>query len=650
MREQVLSVGKLRVRCFTVNTAIVGSGAAGYNAADRLFMLGQKDILILSEERTAGTSRNTGSDKQTYYKLTVSGGEPDSVREMAQTLFEGQCVDGDIALCEAALSVQGFLRLVELGVPFPRNRYGEFVGYKTDHDPRCRASSVGPYTSRKMTEQLERSALDKGITLLDHTMVIRILQERGRLLGLLCLNMRSKGADDRYVLIQCKNVIYATGGPAGIYRDSAYPASQYGASGIAYEAGIAGRNLTEWQYGMASVAPRWNVSGSYMQVLPRMYSSGDDGQEHEFLLDFFDSVPDMLSKLFLKGYQWPFDVRKVESGSSIIDILVYLETCKGRHVYLDYRTNPAGGAFLYEDLSGEAYSYMSKAGICFGTPYERLARMNRPAVDFYLDKGVDLAKEPLEIAICAQHNNGGLAVDCWWQTGLEGFFAVGEVAGSHGVYRPGGAALNSGQVGSTRAAQYIAARRSGEPRHDGYFEKAAEAALAELNTLAETALTRHSDMRGRYREAAASMSIAGAAFRSSSRMEALLREVDAELSELPVLVSAEREEMLLWVFRYRDLLLTQKVYLSAYLDYIGHGGMSRGSALYTDPNGKKPYPSLPEMFTFRVDNGEKGNLIQEVSYHEGKCSFVWRPVHPIPEDDDFFENVWRSYRENGNIV
>ena len=59
---------------------------------------------------------------------------------MADTLFAGRCVDGDIALCEAALSTQCFLKLVELGVPFPRNRYGEYIGYKTDHDPRRRAT------------------------------------------------------------------------------------------------------------------------------------------------------------------------------------------------------------------------------------------------------------------------------------------------------------------------------------------------------------------------------------------------------------------------------------------------------------------------------------------------------------------------------
>jgi hypothetical protein len=56
-------------------------------------------------------------------------------------------------------------------------------------------------------------------------------------------------------------------------------------------------------------------------------------------------------------------------------------------------------------------------------------------------KGVDLATEMLEIALCAQHNNGGLAIDEWWQSTIPGLFVCGEAAGSHGVYRPGGSAI-----------------------------------------------------------------------------------------------------------------------------------------------------------------------------------------------------------------
>lgn len=648
MENEIFCADAYTARVYRCNTAIVGSGAAGFNAADRLWQLGQHDILLVTENRVGGTSRNTGSDKQTYYKLTLSGGDPDSVREMAQTLYEGKCVDGDIALCEAALSTQCFLKLVELGVPFPRNRYGEYIGYKTDHDPRRRATSVGPYTSKQMTECLEAAVQAKGVPVLDKTQVIKVLSENGTVCGLLCLNVTAQSEDERFVLIRCKNVVYATGGPAGMYADSVYPFSQYGATGLALEAGAKGKNLTEWQYGLASVAPRWNVSGTYMQVLPRVYSTAADGSdEKEFLMDFFTDAHDMLSKLFLKGYQWPFDVRKVAGGSSIIDILVYLESCKGRKVYLDYRTNPVGGAFDYKALLPEAREYLEKAGACFGTPIERLAHMNKPAIDFYQDKGVDLYTQPLEIALCAQHNNGGLGIDCWWQTNVKGLFAVGEVAASHGVYRPGGTALNAGQVGSTRAAQYIAARCQGEA--PACFEKTAAAALTEMAALAEHCKADTGNVRTLWQTAAESMSRCGAAIRDTAQIQAYGTAVESQLAAFGSTVKAANAAELAMAYRLRDMLLSQRAYLAAMADYTAHGGQSRGSALYTDKaNGTKPFAQLPDTFTFALDETEHP-LIQELWFENGACKTAWRAPRPIPEDDDFFENVWRSYRETGNI-
>ena len=648
MEHEIFKDGAYTAKVYRCNTAVVGSGAAGFNAADRLWQMGQYDIVLVTENRVGGTSRNTGSDKQTYYKLTLSGGDPDSVREMADTLFAGRCVDGDIALCEAALSTQCFLKLVELGVPFPRNRYGEYIGYKTDHDPRRRATSVGPYTSKQMTECLEAAVQAKGVPMLDKTQVIKILTDGGTVCGLLCLNTAAQDEADRFTLIRCKNVVYATGGPAGMYADSVYPFSQYGATGLALEAGARGKNLTEWQYGLASVAPRWNVSGTYMQVLPRVYSTAADGSdEREFLMDFFTDAHDMLSKLFLKGYQWPFDVRKVADGSSIIDILVYLETCKGRKVYLDYRTNPAGGEFSYDALLPEAREYLTRAGACFGTPIERLAHMNQPAIDFYRDKGVDLYTQPLEIALCAQHNNGGIGIDCWWQTNVKGLFAVGEAAASHGVYRPGGTALNAGQVGSTRAAQYIAARCRGDA--PACFDTAAVSALTELGALADACKAEKGNVRALWQHAAEGMSRCGAAIRDPAQIRAYGKQVEAQLADFAQTVKADSRTELAMVYRLRDMLLSQRAYLTAMADYTAHGGKSRGSALYTDlTGGVKPFSQLPDTFTFALDETE-APLIQELWFEDGTCKTDWRAPRPIPEDDDFFENVWRSYRETGNI-
>ena len=650
MRESSCELAGRKVRIVSLNTAVIGTGAAGFNAADRLWQYGERDIAIISEHINAGTSRNTGSDKQTYYKLSLSGGDADSVRALADVLFAGQCVDGDHALCEAALSTQCFLKLVELGVPFPKNRYGEYVGYKTDHDPNRRATSVGPYTSKKMTECLQKSVSDKGIKIFDKLQVIRLLVNDGRISGVLCVDLDAADNDSRYVAFNCRSVIFATGGPAGMYADSVFPFGHYGATGVAFEAGAKGKNLTEWQFGLASVRPRWNVSGTYMQVLPRFISTDADGNDRrEFLFDFFKDKYDMLLKVFLKGYQWPFDVRKVESGSSIIDILVYIETCvKGRRVFLDFCENPGGQDIDWSRLPDEARTYLEKGGACFGRPIDRLLHMNAPAVSFYKDKGVDISAQPLEIALCAQHNNGGIDIDCWWQTNIEGLFCAGEAAASHGVYRPGGSALNAGQVGSTRAAQYIAAKRTGEPQPDDDFIEKSKGSIAQYITLGEKSVGGRTASE-LFKQAAARMSRVGGAIRDSSGIRGAIEEVERELKNFSSEAKVENENELGKLFRLRDTLICQSVYLGAMVDYVDRGGASRGSALYTDKGGELPFETLGETFRFKLDDGSRASRVQNALYEGGKCRFEWRDVRPIPEDDDFFENVWRSYRESGNV-
>ena len=637
------------IREIKVNTVVVGTGAAGYNCACRLRQYGLEDVLLVSEGRLSGTSRNTGSDKQTYYKLTLSGDTPDSVYEMANTLFAGEAVDGDIALCEAALSGPSFLRLVELGLPFPTNRYGEYIGYKTDHDPRNRATSIGPYTSKQMTEALEKDANDKGVEFMDNMQVIKVLSDGKKAYGLLCLDTKDVNSNE-YVLINAQNVVYATGGPAGMYLNSVYPASQNGASGLAFEAGVKGKNLTEWQFGLASIRPRWNVSGTYMQVLPRFVSTDKDGNDQkEFLKDFFTDNGDMLTKVFLKGYQWPFDVRKVESGSSIIDILVYLEQCKGRRVFLDFMNDPLDGNFDFNCLSKEAYDYLDKANALVKKPIERLKIMNQPAIDFYNDKGVDIESELLEISLCAQHNNGGLDIDCWWKTNIDCFYAVGEVAASHGVYRPGGSALNAGQVGSTRAAQYIANVACKGEHDDVVYNELAIKAVQEMLEIADATKAEEANIYEVKTKVMNDMSECGGAIRNSENIIENLKRIDDLLGNFKQTIKYKTSVDLRWVYRLRDILICQKCYLSAMVNYNEESGLSRGSALYTNLNGIHPHDKLPEAFTYLVDDGSRKELVQEMSYVNGECNFTWRKVRPIPENDDFFENVWKAYRNNKNI-
>lgn len=637
-----------------LNTAVVGTGAAGFNAAIRLKQFGVENIAIITEGVDMGTSRNTGSDKQTYYKLGMSSNDCDSPYDMASDLFAGQLTDGDNALCEAALSVRCFMNLCELGVEFPTNRYGEYVGYKTDHDPHARATSAGPLTSKRMTQVLEDKARSLGIPIYDQSLVVSIItdEKKKKACGLLALNLvEAKNRENPFTLFHCKNIVYATGGPAGMYADSVYPECQSGASGIAFEAGVKGKNLTEWQYGLASLHPRWNVSGTYMQVLPRFVSVDEKGNEHEFLADFFPDPYECLSMVFLKGYEWPFDCRKILEGSSIIDLLVYYEKAvKKRRIYLDFRKNPFGLSGLdYTKLDGAAFEYLEKAGACFGTPIERLLHMNAPAVELYRSKGVDIETEMLEISLCAQHNNGGLSVDMWWQTNVEGFFAAGEVAGTHGVYRPGGSALNAGQVGSFRAAQYISKNRTGAPSARDEFMELAKPVLDRNIILCENLRKNPENAAERLRYFRRLMSENGGAIRDAEKISFALEEVRRALSSFEDLVGAGDMAGLATAYRLRDTLISQYVYLSAMEYYIKNGGKSRGSYICCDPGGVLR-AGVSEEFRFSSpQEGDTGNTIEEITCQDGTCTVEERPARAIPEAGGFFENVWRCYRRNQNI-
>ena len=171
----------------------------------------------------------------------------------------------------------------------------------------------------------------------------------------------------------------------------------------------------------------------------------------------------------------------------------------------------------------------------------------------------------------------------------------------------------------------------------------------QMGALARRALQPQGNVRALWAQAARRMSECGAAIRDGGAIAVYLAEVKAQLASFERNVTASEAAELRWVYRLRDMLISQYAYLAAMLDYMQQGGKSRGSALYTDPAGKKPYAQLPDAFTFVLDDGSRGGRVQEMLYRDGACVFEWRPVRPIPKDDDFFENVWREYRETGNV-
>ena len=657
------NVAGRRLPVYSFNTLIIGSGAAGLNAALQLAARGRRDIALATDCWTAGTSRNAGSDKQTYYKLSLAGSKPDSARKLAEDLFAGGCTHGDHALCEANLSAQAFFHLAQRGVPFPSDRFGGHVGYRTDHDPVGRGTSAGPLTSRFMCDCLGRAVREAGIPIFDRHTIVALLTDESSgqrcICGALAID-GARSADDSmgYVLFNAVNVILATGGPGGMYRASVYPGSQVGSIGLALAIGAKANNLTESQFGIASVGFRWNLSGSYQQVVPRYVSTDPSGDnEREFLHGYFPDARTLMSAIFRKGYEWPFDVDRVGGhGSSLIDLAVCEETQhRGRHVYLDFTRNPSdarGDACRVPDeLDEEAAAYLRNAGALGATPIERLIAMNPAAVDVFRDNGIDLGHDRVEIAVCAQHNNGGLAVDAWWESNIRHLFAIGEVAGTHGIRRPGGAALNAGQVGGMRAATRIAGNYAEPPPAPAEFARTVIGQVERVVQWAERSVQRPKGRLLRSAEVVAEiqerMSRHGGVVRSPADLAVAFAEANRLRERVMTDTHVESPAELALAFRAADLCLAHVIYIGAMLEYVNAGGGSRGSSLVLDSGGERLRSEVGAAWCVRHADPHlvAAAKILEVSVDEsGRLHAEWVDVRPIPDEDASFERVWAESR------
>ncbi len=584
---------------------IIGSGAAAYSAADWLYRQDVKNIAVLTENRMWGTSRNTGSDKQTYYKLSMDGFVPDSPYKMAQDIYETGSCDGEKMYLEALHSTRCFLRLCDYGVGFPRDKFGAFPGYKTDHDNTLRATSIGPLTSKVMTQKLEDAVINKNNTpVFDNRQVVEIIKHKNKAAGVVALNTETGTFENFY----SKNVICATGAPACIYENSVYPHSQHGMTGVLLEAGVRLCNFSQWQYGMASVDFRWNVSGSFMQVIPSFVSVDEKGNEYDFLSEYFETAEEMCNNIFLKGYQWPFSFGRMNE-SSRVDIAVHNETKKGRKVYLDYTKNPQG--YCFEKLSEEAKEYLLKNDSVADTPIERLKKLNPKAIDVYARQNIDITCEKLRIAVCAQHNNGGVYTDNNCESDIENLYVIGEAAGTFGLARPGGTALNNTQVGGLLVAEHIRVKENSLKDEDFNL----------ISTDKNTDIIIDNSVDYSYIKT--KMSGCASFLRSKEECESLLTEIKEIVASYP-----NKHRSLSEWFYDRDMLVSSEALLHTILGEMILTG-SRGGAVFFE-KGKE----IKENLSYR-----KYLTITE----KGKVSFI--ETNPVPETNEPFEKYLKEIKE-----
>jgi len=646
-----------RYRC---EALVLGSGAAGFRAAVELKRRAV-DVVVATRAWYGGTSACSGSDKQTLHTACLER-RGDSFFAVAEALGAGGAMDADTAYVEAVGSVEALAGLRYLGLPLPEDRWGGVLRYQTDHDVAGRATSCGPRTSRLMVRVLADEAARLGVRGLDQTTAVCLLTDgRGaarRVSGLLAVNPRCRNDDNLLGLVafECPIVVLAAGGPGELYRDSVYPPGCFGSLGLALEAGLEAVNLTESQFGIGTTRETfpWNLSGTYVQCMPQIYSVDAEGHEHAFLTAYYRSTQELASNVFRKGYQWPFHAsRTMDFGSSLVDLAIERERRSGRRVWMDFLRNPEGVPgdlpFSLDRIDADVSAYLRNNGATQARPIDRLRAMNPLSIELYARYKLDITKAPLRIGVNNQHMNGGLAVDTWGQTTLDGCYAVGEAAGTHGVTRPGGAALNAGQVLALRCARHITARLSRDaalkpaPARRAIGMLAAElwrsVAAPDGLPVAEV----RQEIQARMSDHAGFVCAAGDVPQALEEARALNERIAAQG------IRAESVARLAEAVLWRQMAVASEAVLSALDEYIRAGGGSRGARAICSPSGQNvPQTRLGSLEEFRFvaerDEDRQVQLRVRRDLKTRRFTVTPRRIRPLDSMEGlYFEKNWPDF-------
>jgi len=283
-------------------------------------------------------------------------------------------------------------------------------------------------------------------------------------------------------------------------------------------------------------------------------------------------------------------------------------------------------------------------------PINRLVIMNKKAIELYKTNGIDLNTEPLEVSVCAQHNNGGIAVDMNWQSSVDGLFVVGEAAGTFGVYRPGGSALNSTQVGSLRAAEHIAYSTKKQVLNNKKFILFATSEIKclidNINKIVENKGT--PNVIEKRVELQKKMSKNAAHMRDLKAMQNLLKTINNEYANFYNETVIHDYKDIPHALKNRDIMLTQIAMLSA-MCKAGEMMGSRGSALLTSGCGEQILDKLKHLKYVKGDDNYNDKLVLTV-FDERIAYSTIENVRPLVITDDWFENVWNEYNQKTSRV
>ena len=362
------------------NCIIVGGGLAGLTAA---LALAPEPVTLLSKAPLGFEASSVLAQGGVAASLAS---DDDFSLHLADTLKagDGLCFER-VARTILAAAPAAISEMIKCGVPFDRDSHGQLVlGLEAAHSRRRIVHAGGDSSGREIMRALAHKLRETpSVTLIEGVTARSLLVEDNAVTGLLVESESGSG------VLAAGRVVIATGGIGGLFQYGTNPAGSWGQGlALAAEAGAAMADLEFIQF---------HPTALDSQSFPLKLVSETVRGEGAILADE-------------TGHRFMAGIPGAElAPRDVVARAVWRHMAAGHRVFLDARDIP--------DLDFPR-RFPAITGFCEAA-------------------GIDPVTQPIPIRPAAHYHMGGIAVDIWGRTSIEGLWACGEAActGLHGANR-----------------------------------------------------------------------------------------------------------------------------------------------------------------------------------------------------------------------
>jgi fumarate reductase (CoM/CoB) subunit A len=395
---------------------VIGSGGAGCRAAIEARQHGL-DVTIVSKGLSFKSGCTTLAEGG-YNAAFAYVDEKDSADAHYNDTMKGGGYLNDPELVRILVE-EAPVRLNELegyGALFDRQKSGKLNQRPFGGQTFRRTCFQGDRTGHEMMMALKEEVIRQEINTIDEVMITSLLQDsNGSVRGACGFSL----SNDNFLIFKAKSIIIATGGAGWLYPVTSNAQQKTGDGyALSYRAGADLLDMEQIQFHPTGMLYPESRKG----VLVTEAVRGEGGKLINYEGD-----------RFMKKY----DSRGELATRDVVARSIYNEIREGRGT-------PRGGVYL--DVTH--------------LPDKLIEEKLETMLLQFLDIGLDIRNQPMEVAPTAHHVMGGALINSGCATTLPNLYAAGEATGGvHGANRLGGNALADTQVFG-KIAGYWAARNA----------------------------------------------------------------------------------------------------------------------------------------------------------------------------------------------